>query len=439
MEALGQLTGGIAHDFNNMLTGILGLSTLALERHVDDPSGKLASYLREIARVGERGRELVGRLMRFARPVAAGAPPPAARPLQPIVEEALVMLAPALSPRISVRLQAEAGLPELCFTEVDMHQVLTNLLINARDAMGGEGEVVVTLARAATEGAECTSCGQRAHGEQVSLRVQDSGPGIAPEFRARIFDPFFTTKDIGKGTGLGLAMVHSLVHQIGGHIVVHGEPGRGTCFELLLPVTPPRAVDAAAEAQATAASEPAATVVADDATPDGPGCALTGAPMDSPPGAPMDAPTEAAAVPARGPVAAAPKRRRSGRRVWLIDDAGTAFAGLEPVLRAAGYSVSRHTDPLRVLQALRTTPVAADHLVTVQSMARMTGGELAQATLALQPAPSVLLCAGPDDGIDDMALQALGIRHVLRRPVSAGTLIHALAAAERQREAGQPA
>jgi len=125
--------------------------------------------------------------------------------------------------------------------------------------------------------------------------------------------------------------------------------------------------------------------------------------------------------------------------VWLIDDAGTAFAGLDPLLRAAGYSVSRHTDPLRVLQALRTTPVAADHLVTVQGLAGMTGGELAQAALALHPAPTVLLCAGPDDGIDDLAMQALGIRHVLRRPVSASTLISALAAAEHQRAAHLPA
>lgn len=234
MEALGQLTGGVAHDFNNMLTGILGLSTLALERHVQDPAGKVATYLREIARVSERGRDLIERLMRFARPQAPQAPLP--RPLRPVVEEVLRMLESALPPQLTVRLGVEPALPEACFVEVDLHQVLTNLVINARDALGGRGEVQIELAGTLAAGCECSSCGQRVYGPHAVLRVLDDGCGIPPALLMRIFDPFFTTKDFGKGTGLGLAMVHSLVHQAGGHVLVSSEPGCGTRFEVLLPV-----------------------------------------------------------------------------------------------------------------------------------------------------------------------------------------------------------
>jgi PAS domain S-box-containing protein len=237
MEALGQLTGGIAHDFNNMLTGILGLSTLALERHVEDPASKVASYLREIAKVSERGRDLVGRLTRFARPATPQAPLP--RPLRPVVEEVMRMLESTLPAQLRVALHAEPVLPEACFVEVDLHQVLTNLVINARDALGGQGVIDIELAPLTATGCECTSCGRRVYGPHVALRVRDHGSGIPPALLLRVFDPFFTTKDVGKGTGLGLAMVHSLVHQAGGHVVVTSEPGHGTTFEVLLPVNAP--------------------------------------------------------------------------------------------------------------------------------------------------------------------------------------------------------
>ncbi|GAA0767033.1 hypothetical protein GCM10009107_55610 [Ideonella azotifigens] len=232
MEALGQLTGGIAHDFNNMLAGILGLSTLALERRIDDPSGKVMTYLREIARVSERGRDLIERLMRFSRPAPAQAPQ--SRTLRPVVEEVLRMLASTLPPTAKISLHVEPTLPDAYFTEVDLHQALTNLVINARDAVGGVGEIDIELARVALADFECTSCGQRVHGPHVALRVRDNGAGIPPALMARVFDPFFTTKEVGKGTGLGLAMVHSLVHQAGGHVGVSSTPGIGTCFSMLL-------------------------------------------------------------------------------------------------------------------------------------------------------------------------------------------------------------
>ncbi|WP_395702371.1 nitrogen regulation protein NR(II), partial [Aquabacterium sp.] len=234
MQALGQFTGGIAHDFNNMLTGILGLSTLALERHVDDPQGKLASYLREITRVSERGRDLIARLMSFAHPERRSAP--VLRPLAPIVEEVLRMLRPAVPERIDLQLQCEPGLPPVRHVEGDVHQMLSNLVLNACDAIAGSGRVQVLLQAAQLQGAECSSCGQHLHGAYLRLAVLDDGHGIAAEAQPRVFDPFFTTKDVGKGTGLGLASVHSLLHQAGGHVLLHSRPGEGTCFELLLPV-----------------------------------------------------------------------------------------------------------------------------------------------------------------------------------------------------------
>lgn len=243
MQALGQFTGGIAHDFNNMLAGILGLSTLALERDVSDPQGKLATYLREIVRVSERGRDLIARLMSFADPERRQ--PVQCLPLAPIVEEVLSLLRPALPERIELLLHCEPGLPPVPHVAGDVHQMLSNLVLNARDAIVGPGRVQVDLRRAWPEGAECSSCGQRLHGEQLCLSVADNGAGMPAEVMPRVFDPFFTTKDVGQGTGLGLAGVHSLLHQGGGHVLLHSTPGRGSCFQLMLPVLagPPPTAD----------------------------------------------------------------------------------------------------------------------------------------------------------------------------------------------------
>ena len=364
MEALGQLTGGIAHNFNNMLAGILGLSTLALERHVDAPDSRLATYLREIVRVGERGRELVGRLMSFSRP--AGARPPAPRAVAPVVDEVVRMLAPAMPAALQLSQHSAPSLPEVSFSDVDLHQVVANLVINARDAVDGCGEVVVELAAVDADGCECTSCGRLAHGPHLALRVHDSGAGIPPELRARIFEPFFTTKDVGKGTGLGLATVHTLVHHMGGHVAVRGRPGGGTTFELLLPA---------------AAGEPAA-----------PAAALPGA--DS--------------------------------LVWIVDEDPVMRHHLEDMLRAAGHAVQAFGDARRAIDALCDGTAPMHHLVTDIGSQGPLARELTSLARAVHPGVNVVWCSSLDSPPDVPTARLLGQHRWLRKPIAPAALAAAL-------------
>lgn len=363
MEALGQLTGGIAHNFNNMLAGILGLSTLALERHVDDPQGRLATYLREIIRVGERGRDLVGRLMTFSRP---GTPlPEAPRAVGPVVDEVVHMLQSTMPATLHVSQRSEADLPPVHFADVDLHQAVANLVINARDAVDGCGEVLVELAATDAAGAECASCGRLVHGPHLAVRVHDSGGGIAPDLRSRIFDPFFTTKDVGKGTGLGLATVHTLVHGLGGHVAVRDRPTGGTTFELLLPAAP---------------------AVAGSGIP----------------------------VPAAAP------------RVWIVDEDPVMLNHLGDLLRADGHEVIAFDDPGRAIEALRGAAGTVDHLVTDLGSPGLAGHDLARVARALNPQVNVVLCTSQDGPPDDTTARVLGQHCWLRKPIAPGALAAAL-------------
>jgi signal transduction histidine kinase len=125
--------------------------------------------------------------------------------------------------------------PAVWIDEVQAHQVLLNLAINARDAMSGSGSLRIEVAQSEVHEGSCSSCRHPLQGRFVELRVADSGRGIEPRLMERIFDPFFTTKAPGKGTGMGLSMVHGIVHEHRGHVVVESEPGHGCVFRVLLP------------------------------------------------------------------------------------------------------------------------------------------------------------------------------------------------------------
>jgi signal transduction histidine kinase len=228
MEAIGQLTGGVAHDFNNVLQIVGGnLQLLKLVGGLN-PAG-LARVEMALAGV-ERGAKLSSHLLAFAR----------RQPLQEVlvnpghlVREMDDMMRRVLGPRARVVAEIDHDLGSILVDPHQLHNVLLNLAINARDAMDGEG--TLTIRAANVEPDTQSMVGEVLHGRYVLIEVLDTGAGMPPEVLARVFEPFFTTKPTGQGTGLGLSMAYGFVKQSGGEIVIKSEPGQGTSVRIYLP------------------------------------------------------------------------------------------------------------------------------------------------------------------------------------------------------------
>ena len=229
MEAVGVLAGGLAHDFNNILSAIIGYSEMALDKLPEaDPVRRMVDRI-HIA--GLRARNLVELLLAFSRPAKGEARGRA--DLAEVTAEALQLLAPSLSPAADLRKDLGQGRFMVPADPTRLHQVVMNLLTNAAEAVHGGGVLTVTLGRERGPDPESGAAG----GERdwVRLCVDDTGPGIEPEVMERIFDPFFTTKRPGRGTGLGLAVVHGVVRSLGGHVAVDSALGKGSRFTVRLP------------------------------------------------------------------------------------------------------------------------------------------------------------------------------------------------------------
>lgn len=231
MEAVGQLTGGVAHDFNNMLSVILGYTQLSMEYLTQD-NDKLREYLREINIAGMRGQEMIRQMLAYSRQNKCSSH--SLNP-KPILDETVRMLKATIPSSITLLLKPAVHDVEVFVDPVQLQQVIVNLIINARDAMNDKGVIVCSLEEAEEVQLICDSCHNNFSGQYVIISVQDSGSGIGNEAKSRIFDPFFTSKAVGKGSGMGLAMVHGIMHSVGGHIIVNSKQGLGTEIVLFLP------------------------------------------------------------------------------------------------------------------------------------------------------------------------------------------------------------
>jgi PAS domain S-box-containing protein len=227
MDALGQLTGGVAHDFNNLLMAILGSLELAYKRLPDDP--KLRSLIDNAIQGAERGASLTQRMLAFARRQDLQV---AAVDVAQVVEGMRGLFERTLGARFTIETQFSTALPLTRTDAGQLEMALLNLVVNARDAMADGG--VIRISAHPCEVAEAHE--GMAEGRYVCLSVADSGIGMDAETLARATEPFFTTKGVGKGTGLGLPMIHGLAKQSGGDMRMRSEPGQGTTVELWLPV-----------------------------------------------------------------------------------------------------------------------------------------------------------------------------------------------------------
>ncbi|SEH96649.1 two-component system, cell cycle sensor histidine kinase and response regulator CckA [Rhizobium tibeticum] len=231
MNAVGTLAGGIAHDFNNVLTAILLSSDhLLLQARPADPG---FADLMEIKRNANRAAVLVRQLLAFSRKQTMR---PTVLNLTDVVGD-LRMLVDRLLSGTNVKLDVEYG-RDLWPVKTDLsqfEQVLINLCVNARDAMPQGGKLTLRTKNATAEEVAAFNYSYMPHEDMVLIEVSDNGTGIAPEIMDKIFEPFFTTKEVGKGTGLGLAMVYGIVKQSGGYIQPESEVGKGTTFRVFLP------------------------------------------------------------------------------------------------------------------------------------------------------------------------------------------------------------
>jgi len=238
MDALGRLAGGVAHDFNNLLAVILGrCERLGTMLNGVKPTQELAA----IRQAGENAAALTKQLLAFSR----------RQPIEPVllncstvVADLEQMIARLVTERIQITTHGDRELPLVRADKAQLEQVLVNLCVNARDAIAGRGQIIITTSAVMLDRAACDHLVGLIPGPHVLIEVRDTGAGMEEDVRNRLFEPFFTTKPVGQGTGLGLAIVFGVVQQCGGHIGCESTPGLGTTFFIHLPALAEGAVQA---------------------------------------------------------------------------------------------------------------------------------------------------------------------------------------------------
>lgn len=230
LEAIGSLAGGVAHEFNNLLQAIIGYTRFAQEGL--DTTDQRFNDLTQVINAGNRAATLTSQLLSFSRTDEYDPQP---TETAQILDDLARLLKPVIAATIVVRIEPPEAVSYAMVDPAGLQQVLLNLSVNARDAMPAGGELTIRTENATLSARDCERLGGGQPGPYVAFCVTDTGMGMSSEQASRIFEPFFTTKEVGKGTGLGLAMVHGYVESHGGTIDVSSEVGAGTTFRILLP------------------------------------------------------------------------------------------------------------------------------------------------------------------------------------------------------------
>lgn len=346
MEALGTLAGGIAHDFNNILTAIMGYTDLAT--YLLPGESPVREHLQAVSRAGFRARTLVEQILTFSRQGEQ-----VRRPMEisPVIKEALKLLRASLPSTIAIRQKISGETGTILADPGQIHQIFFNLCTNAAEAMEETGGIL-----------EVELCAEEGDsGKQIRLTVRDTGPGIAPELQERIFDPFFTTKERGKGTGLGLAMVHGLVESHGGTITVESNPGCGAAFHLRFP---------AVQGEGKVAQQQFDT--------------------RPPPGG-----TE---------------------RILVVDDEEAVLALEKELLESLGYTVNAFPGSMEALEFFSRQGGEIDLVITDQTMPLVSGALLIREMRKIRADIPIILCTGHSSVMDEKKAMDLGVKEFLMKP-----------------------
>jgi len=359
METIGTLAGGIAHDFNNILSGILGYAQLA-EMNLSSPV-KIRSYLSQIIKGAHRAADLTQQILIFSRQTEYEKQPLS---LSLVLKEALKLLRSSIPSTIDIT-ESIASKSKILADPTQMHQVIMNLCTNAYHAMGETGGMLtVRLNEKSVSGGRDVFDQDIKEGLYLELEVTDTGHGMDDEILKKAFDPYFTTKDIGKGTGFGLALVHAIVEEHGGHIKVHSRVGKGAGFYIYLPVI----ADQDATLQADIKNE---------------------------------------------------KTYQGGsERLMVVDDEEDIRTILQVFLTTIGYQVSIFENGARAFKAFQEDPDQFDLIVTDMTMPQMTGGELAKKIISIRKNFPIILCTGYSETVSEAHALEIGIRRYLTKPLS---------------------
>ncbi len=341
LETLGQLTGGVAHDFNNLLTPITGALDLLHKQYADsDPrSGRL---LNNALKAADRARTLVHRLLGFARRQTLQTE---AIDIARLIGGMRDLIASSIGPTIEISIDVEPDLPLAMVDPNQLELAVLNLCVNARDAMPAGGRLTIVIRKQTVESGSVPGLSS---GDYVRISVTDDGCGMSSDTLSRAVEPFYSTKEIGRGTGLGLSMVHGLTAQLGGGFAISSELGKGTSVELYLPVTIGDASDE--------------------------GVSVAGLPEAS-------------------------ERKLS---VLLVDDEDIVRFATAEMIRELGHSVVEASSGAEAMERL-SAGIEIDAVVTDYKMPRMDGAQLAKRIREWQPSMPVLIITGYT-GISDKAL-----------------------------------
>ncbi len=356
MEAIGTLAGGIAHDFNNILFPIIGHTEMLMEDAGED--SPLREGLNEIYAGALRAGDLVGQILTFSR---QGETELKRMKLQPIINEALKLLRATLPSTISLRKNLQTDCGAVMADPTQIHQIVMNLATNAYHAMEEQGgDMNVRLEEIELKEPDLMNPDMIPR-KYACLSVSDTGKGIDNPIINKIFDPFFTTKKKGKGTGMGLSVVHGIVNTMKGGIRVDSTPGRGTAFHIYLPV-------------------------------------IRSFPGDL------------------GPITAEPAALGT-EKILLVDDDESILAMEKMILERLGYQVTSFSRSIEALEAFRSNPEIYDLVITDMTMPKLTGDKLAVEMLKMQPDIPILICTGFSETLTEEKIEAIGIKGILMKPI----------------------
>jgi signal transduction histidine kinase/ActR/RegA family two-component response regulator len=356
METIGTLAGGIAHDFNNILTPILGYTDMAREELPEESN--LRFDIEQINNAALRGKDLVQQILTFSREVDFNKKP---IQLQPVVAEVLNLIKASLPPSVEIRQHLDHGIGTVLADSTHIHQIVMNLCTNANQAMiktGGILEVKLEAVNVDQKFAEKIPNLKR--GEYIRLSISDTGHGMDIKTKERIFEPFFTRKEVGSGSGLGLSVVHGIVNNYGGAIVVDSSPGAGTTFLIYLPKH---------------GGDPSGTKQSDKTLVKG-----------------------------------------NEHILFVDDEPEITFMG-KKMLENLGYTVTIKSDSLSAYDEFKQDPDKFSLLVTDQSMPNITGTGLAQLVKEIRPKLKVIVITGYADSLSKKELTESGVSEVILKPM----------------------
>ena len=366
LEAIGTLAGGIAHDFNNILSAIIGYSELALD---DLPKDNSASMnIEEVLKAGERAKELVKQILTFSRQRETERRPVK---IDLIIKEALKLLRSSIPSSITISNRIDSSTCTVFADPTQIHQVIMNLCTNAYHAMlPNGGNLTVSLEQLYLDTGFISRHPPLHEGTHVRLTVSDTGCGMDQETLKRIFDPFFTTKEKTKGTGLGLATVHGIVTDLGGAIFVTSTIGKGSSFELYLPIF----------------------------------------------GEENDELESFIEAPPQG----------KGESILLVDDEEAILNFSKTMLEHLGYKVKGISSSIEALKIFRSAPDKLDLVLTDQTMPGMTGSALAIEILTIRPDMPIILMTGYSETITPEEVVAQGIKEYIEKPFTKNIIAAAI-------------